>query len=199
MDRGRSTRVLELLRGFDLYWKASLFLVLHSVMLLVFLILRVGRPGSMHSFAVSVHRNQARRSRFSNRDRKALSEELTRIMQAESLYLNEELTLADLADYLGLTSAQMSELINSEFDKNFNAFVNEYRIQAMKERLLEFLKEGILNVGLACGFRSASAFQSLFKTRTGMTPGQFRKKHQNRERTKIRRPRSLREPGRRRV
>lgn len=169
--------VLEVLRGFELYWKASLFLFSHSVVLLVFLLLRIGRPGIMSSFAVSIHRNQERRSRLANRDRKALREELTRIMKEEALYLNEELSLGDLADYTGVTSAQMSELINGEFGKNFNVFVNEYRIRAAQKRLLEYSGESVLEAGLACGFRSASAFQSLFKAHTGLTPGQFRKKH----------------------
>ena len=75
-----------------------------------------------------------------------------------------------------MTSAQMSELINREFGKNFNAFVNEYRVRAAEERLVRFPEESVLDAGLACGFRSSSAFQSLFKARTGLTPGQYRKK-----------------------
>ncbi len=168
--------VMEFFRGLDLYWRASLFLFAHSLFLALLIVLRIAYPGLMRSFAGSIRQNLERRRRLANRDTDALRAELLRIMGEERVYLNEALSLNDLGDYLGLTAAQTSELINREFGKNFNGFINDYRLDAFAERLLERSDESVLDAGLACGFGSSSSLQALFKARTGLSPGQYRKK-----------------------
>ncbi len=168
--------VLEIFRNLDIYWKPWLFLWSHSIFQGLLLVLRAGRPHITERFAASIRENRKRRSRLGERDPAPLRAELERLMVVERVYLNEDLNLGDLADYMGLNQAQLSEFINGEFGRNFNAFVNEYRLIAAEQRLVEHPQESVLDVALACGFRSMSAFQALFKSRTGMSPGQWRKR-----------------------
>ena len=44
-------------------------------------------------------------------------------MEIEKAYLNADLNLSDLANKAICLSAQLSEIINSGFNKNFNDFV----------------------------------------------------------------------------
>ena len=53
-------------------------------------------------------------------------------------------------------------------------YIMEYRIQLAKEALL-FTNLTVEEVALKFGFRQATYLSRVFKTRTGMTPGQFRR------------------------
>ncbi|WP_350285697.1 helix-turn-helix domain-containing protein [uncultured Croceitalea sp.] len=102
---------------------------------------------------------------------------LTMFMEAEKPYLNPELNLADLAILLGMTRAQLSETINSGFKMNFNDFVNKYRVEAFKEKLLkeEYKKLSLLGIAFECGFNSKATFNRVFKKLTHASPTEYLK------------------------
>ena len=56
-------------------------------------------------------------------DRTAKLSQLKALMDNEKLYLNERLSLTDVADQLDLSSHQLSELINVEFSQGFSHYV----------------------------------------------------------------------------
>ena len=58
-------------------------------------------------------------------------------MEKDKAYLNPELNLSDLAKMANMTRGQLSEIINTAFKKNFNDFVNTYRVEAFKTMLKE--------------------------------------------------------------
>lgn len=93
----------------------------------------------------------------------------------EAGYRNPELTLTDVARALGITTKAVSETINQGFGKNFNDFVNEYRVAAVRERLAagEHRRHTILGIALDCGFNSKSTFNRVFKRLSGQTPVQY--------------------------
>ena len=55
-------------------------------------------------------------------------------------------------------------------------FINTYRIEKAKERLLhpKDEKETILEVMYEVGFNSKSSFNTVFKKKTGLTPSQYK-------------------------
>lgn len=67
------------------------------------------------------------------------SNELEQIMLDYKLYLNQDLTLKDLASYLELPANYVSQLLNQGFNKNFSEYVNTFRLNEFKQRVL--LKE----------------------------------------------------------
>lgn len=97
------------------------------------------------------------------------------LMEEERLYENPTLTLNDFADRLGITSKQVSGIINQGFGQNFNDFVNSYRVAAVKERfaLGDQDQYTILSIALACGFNSKTTFNRVFKRVTARTPVQY--------------------------
>lgn len=92
-------------------------------------------------------------------------------------YLDENLSLAMLAEQLGLTSNQLSQIINQKTSTNFFNFINSYRVEAVKERLKDpdFAHYSILAIGYDCGFQSKSSFNKIFKQMVGKTPLEFQK------------------------
>ena len=102
---------------------------------------------------------------------------LEALMQQECLYQNAMLDLPMLAKQVGLSSHQLSELINSRLGKSFSRYLREYRVNAARNMLLAEPSASVLSVGLSVGFTSQSNFYDAFREITGMTPGKFRKLH----------------------
>ena len=107
-----------------------------------------------------------------------LKEELLAVMENQKMYLDESLTIHSLATELNTNSKYLSQLINTEFEKSFVVFVNEYRINEAKVLLKEERNKNLTieGVGYEAGFKSKSAFNSAFKKFTGDTPSSFLKK-----------------------
>ena len=101
-------------------------------------------------------------------------------MEEEFPFLNPQLSLRALAEQLEIHPNQLSWLLNSTIGKNFNEFINHYRIAWFKSLILDPANSHISIIGLAyeSGFNSKSVFNTYFKKETGLTPKQFLKQHQ---------------------
>jgi AraC-like DNA-binding protein len=106
-----------------------------------------------------------------------LFQKLVLHMEQNKPYLDENLSLATLAQQLDLTSNQLSQIINQKTSSNFFNFINSYRVEAVKVRLKDpaFAHYSILAIGYDCGFQSKSSFNKIFKQMVGKTPLEFQK------------------------
>lgn len=97
------------------------------------------------------------------------------LMEHDKAYLNPDLNLADLAKQAQMSRGQLSEIINSGFNKNFNDFVNMYRVEAFKSMLKANKHEQLSLLGIAyeCGFNSKATFNRVFKKLTRYSPSQY--------------------------
>ena len=104
-------------------------------------------------------------------------EKLKAFMEKEAPYLDSQLSLESLAHQLSMTRHDLSQLINDKLNTNFFGFVNDYRVQAFKERLADKKYEHytLLGIALETGFNSKSSFNSIFKKAEGMTPSEYKK------------------------
>ena len=114
-------------------------------------------------------------NKMDNMDLEKWQFKIERVMQNEKLYLNPELTLSELSDKLESHNSLISNVINTQFQKNFNDFVNEFRVNVFKEKIkdpkLQHLT--LLAIAFDCGFNSKSTFNRAVKKVTGEMPSAF--------------------------
>lgn len=94
----------------------------------------------------------------------------------ERQFQNPELTLKSLSDTLNVSPQILSLVINQKSGKNFNSFVNTYRIEESKRLLHQeaFKNQTIAAIAYEVGFNSISSFNTAFKKQTGETPLTYR-------------------------
>lgn len=102
---------------------------------------------------------------------------LETFMQTRRPWLDPDLTLSQLAGQLNLNVSQLSYLVNAGFGKNFNDFVNAYRVEEVKRIMQDPAAAHLSLLGIAfeCGFNSKATFNRAFKKSTGVSPSQFLK------------------------
>ena len=105
-----------------------------------------------------------------------LSAQLEKLIIDEKVYLENELSLAQLSEKLNIQPYQTSELISRQYQESFFDLINRHRVEEVKKRLHDpaFSHLSILGVALDCGFNSKSSFNTAFKKFTGQTPSQYR-------------------------
>lgn len=108
---------------------------------------------------------------------KAYAKLLTQAMQQDELYLNPALTLDIVANHLNIPARYVSQTLNQLVGKNLNDFVNEYRIGAVKARLMDeqYAHLTILGIAFEAGFNSKATFQRMFKKIVGVSPSEYKK------------------------
>jgi AraC-like DNA-binding protein len=97
------------------------------------------------------------------------------VMKHDKLFLNSELTLSELSDKLNSHNSLISNVINTAFQKNFNDFVNEFRVNVFKEKINDPKLKNLTLLAIAfdCGFNSKSTFNRAVKKATGQMPSEF--------------------------
>lgn len=158
----------------------AVYLALIPLLLMALYLLEARYPALMAvvSEAADAEAQHYRRSTLASVDVEAVVATLTRLMDEEHLYQQEALSLPGLAEALGLNAHQLSELLNEKLGRSFSLFLKEKRVAAACARLQAEPDEAILDVGLAVGFSSSSAFYAAFREITGKAPGQFRRDQQ---------------------
>lgn len=110
-----------------------------------------------------------------------IAAQLVFIMEQKQLYKNPDLTLYDLANVLNQPKHYISYVLKHVFKKNFYTFVNDYRIEAAKQMLInpEYDHLSIEGIGMNAGFKARNVFYPIFKKTTGMTPGEYKLRYKN--------------------
>jgi putative ABC transport system permease protein len=101
---------------------------------------------------------------------------LKKVVKENRYYQDPELSLASLAEKLGLTTHELSRIINTVLKKSFNDFINEYRVQdaarKMKDPAFDHLT--LLGIAFESGFNAQSSFNRIFKQTTGKSPLEYK-------------------------
>ena len=106
----------------------------------------------------------------------SLLEKIKQTMEEGKLYTQTGLTIADLAKSLSIQEYRLRRIINQQLEfRNFNQFLNNYRIEDACARLRES-STPISTIALDVGYASLSVFNKAFKERYGVTPTEFRNK-----------------------
>ena len=106
---------------------------------------------------------------------RSMIDAMDRLMEKKKLYLNPELSLAEVADDLGIPRHHLTQAINTELGRNFYAYINELRVKKFMEMVADrrYHDYTFLAIAFDCGFNSQSTFNSVFKRITGFTPSEY--------------------------
>lgn len=91
-------------------------------------------------------------------------------------YLNKNMSLSTLSAQMGVNTKYLSEVINNHKEKNFNGYINELRINHIAHLLKtdsSYLNYKVSYLAEFSGFSSHSAFTTVFKSVTGMSPNVY--------------------------
>jgi AraC-like DNA-binding protein/ketosteroid isomerase-like protein len=126
--------------------------------------------------AIQKGKEKYQKSRLAADEIGDIKKELLTLMEQHNVYLEEDVTLANLASRMNVSTNHLSQVINSEFKLNFFDFMNSYRVEAAKALMQnpKHKEDSIVTIAEASGFQSTSAFYTAFKKRTGMTPSDYK-------------------------
>lgn len=103
---------------------------------------------------------------------------ITKLLEFENTtgFTNQDTSLSRLALQFDTNTKYLSEVVNSHKRKNFNAYINELRINYIIDKLKNnpsYLQYKISYLAEDSGFSSHSVFATVFKQVTGISPTSF--------------------------
>lgn len=109
-----------------------------------------------------------------------LKSKISTYMDEAKAFLKPEFTIRDLAMELNSSIHEISETINNGFGMNFNEYINQFRVEEVKKRLVDPSNDHFSLVAIAydSGFNSKATFNRIFKQKTGLSPSEFKSRNQ---------------------
>ena len=106
-----------------------------------------------------------------------IKEELDQLIYRKAVFMNNGITLGELAREINTNSNYLSQVINTYYGKNFASFINELRIKEARKLLTNDTARRLTIEGIAIsvGFNNRTSFISAFKRYTGVTPTFYHK------------------------
>ncbi len=109
--------------------------------------------------------------------RQRIRKKLQEVMETRQIYKQASLSLRQLSEELRESSHYLSQVINQDLHTSFYEWVNQYRIEAAKQMLLQHPDYTILAIAEEVGFNSKSTFNTAFRHYTQMTPSEYRRQN----------------------
>jgi AraC-like DNA-binding protein len=133
-----------------------------------------------HDFKLAAGSLKYEKSGLDAKRMEKLESQLSQLMKDKKLFLNADLKSSELAKEIGVSVNHLSELLNQHIGKTFYQYINDLRVEEVKDRLVDKHYKHLSNIGIAtdCGFRSRSTFSKTFKKNTGLSPSEYRKMHE---------------------
>ena len=103
-------------------------------------------------------------------------QKLELLCKEHHIYTDSTLNREKVAEKLGISAGYVSQIINTITGDNFANYINQYRVEAVKEMMSnsEYEKYNLLTMGLESGFTSKTTFYKAFKKFTGQTPNEYK-------------------------
>ena len=103
-------------------------------------------------------------------------QKLELLCKEQHIYTDSTLNREKVAEKLGISAGYVSQIINTITGDNFANYINQYRVEAVKEMISnsEYENYNLLTMGLESGFTSKTTFYKAFKKVTGQTPNEYK-------------------------
>lgn len=103
-------------------------------------------------------------------------QKLELLCKEQHIYTDSTLNREKVAEKLGISAGYVSQIVNAVTGDNFANYINQYRVEAVKEMISnsEYENYNLLTMGLESGFTSKTTFYKAFKKITGQTPNEYK-------------------------
>jgi AraC-like DNA-binding protein len=103
-------------------------------------------------------------------------QKLELLCKEQHIYTDSTLNREKVAEKLGISVGYVSQIVNTITGDNFANYINQYRVEAVKEMISnsEYENYNLLTMGLESGFTSKTTFYKAFKKVTGQTPNEYK-------------------------
>ncbi len=94
-------------------------------------------------------------------------------LEVQEYYLKQDCNAYNMAKKIKTNTSYLSKVINAEYQKNFNTYINDLRINYSIVRLkndTKFRSFSIQSIAEELGYKSADSFSKYFKLHTGLNP-----------------------------
>ena len=111
-----------------------------------------------------------------NEQQEHIFSKVVRLVEGDQQYKDPGLSLRSLSEQLHISTQSLSMVINQKSQKNFNGFVNDYRVKEATRLLCDeqYKNYTIASIAFEVGFNSISSFNTAFKKQIGATPAAYR-------------------------
>ena len=103
-------------------------------------------------------------------------QKLELLCKEQHIYTDSTLNREKVAEKLGISAGYVSQIVNAVTGDNFANYINQYRVEAVKEMISnsDYENYNLLTMGLESGFTSKTTFYKAFKKITGQTPNEYK-------------------------
>src|ERR1700746_3739117 len=98
---------------------------------------------------------------------------LRRVTELVHARIEDELSLDEMAESAGLSTAHFSQMFRKSTGESPHRFVLRHRVERAKE-MLRRAENRVLDVAVACGFKTQQHFARVFRQLCGTSPTQYR-------------------------
>jgi AraC-like DNA-binding protein len=106
-----------------------------------------------------------------------LEQQLSGLVRDKKIHTRNDLSLADLARLLNVSTHIASELLNQHLGTSFYEFFNTRRVAEAAALLTGTSNHSMTDIAYEAGFNNPNTFYREFKRHHGMTPARYRKSH----------------------
>lgn len=153
--------------------------IIFLIVCLSFFLFTARYPNFFNNLRIEIDNQRYKSTSLGDIDIPGICQELEHMMCAEKVYRDETLRLAYLADELGVSKHQLSRILNEQFKKNFNEYINSFRVAEAAKLLVQNPQKSILDIAFEVGFNSKTTFNQQFSRITGQTPKKVRQNKGN--------------------
>lgn len=115
------------------------------------------------------------KSRIEEEEVLRIEEKLVICMEREKMYLNPDLKLQDVANFIGCSAVDLSQVLNLYKHINFTDYINQYRVEEFILRVQDksAARFTLASLSEQCGFSSRTSFFRSFKKLKGKSPAEY--------------------------
>jgi AraC-like DNA-binding protein len=146
-----------------------------ELLLLCWLLFASARPDLFSRARREIQETHEKNLLLSDEEALAIGERISRIQSSPEVLCRTGLDLRSLAAIIKVPSYRLSAYFNSRLKMSFPVWLNGYRIEFVKRRIIERPNLSILDIALEAGYSSKSSFNSHFSRVSGMSPSAYRR------------------------